>query len=87
MRAPKAFALYDLHRIKAPSYTLGMQNELNLMLDKVERLAQAVKELREENAALAARLAAAEHDNQSLVSRLAAARDRVNTLLDKLPGA
>jgi cell division protein ZapB len=64
-----------------------MQNELNLMLEKVERMALTVKHLREENAALRVRLSTYEHDNQSLASRLAAARDRVNALLDKLPGA
>lgn len=64
-----------------------MQNELHFMLGKVERLAQAVKDLRQENLALRKQLMSAQSENQSLTSRLAAARERVNSLIDKLPGA
>lgn len=64
-----------------------MQNELHFMLGKVERLAQAVKDLHQENLALRKQLMSAQNENQSLTSRLAAARERVNSLIDKLPGA
>jgi cell division protein ZapB len=64
-----------------------MQNELHFMLGKVERLAQAVKDLHQENLALRNQLMSAQSENQSLTSRLAAARERVNSLIDKLPGA
>ena len=63
-----------------------MQNELHLMLGKVERLAQAVKDLHQENLALRRQLVTVQSENQSLTSRLAAARERVNSLIDKLPG-
>jgi|GEM_PF-5034969 len=63
-----------------------MQNELHLMLGKVERLAQAVKDLHQENLALRRQLVSVQSENQSLTSRLAAARERVNSLIDKLPG-
>ncbi|MGL4574285.1 MAG: hypothetical protein ACRCV9_05795 [Burkholderiaceae bacterium] len=54
-----------------------MQTELDSMVDKVGRLAQAVKELREENQTL-------RHDNLALRTRISEATAHVDALIARI---
>ncbi|MFC3146598.1 DUF904 domain-containing protein [Piscinibacterium candidicorallinum] len=63
-----------------------MQDELEAMITRVERMADALKTARAENQALRAELASKAAEAGSLQSRLSAARDRIAHLLERLPG-
>jgi regulator of replication initiation timing len=54
-----------------------MQAELDTLVDKVERLARTVKELREENQTL-------RHDNLALRTRISEATAHVDTLIARI---
>ena len=53
---------------------------------KVERVAEFCEELRAQNHALRERIADLEKEKADLAARMTNARERLETLMDKLPG-
>jgi uncharacterized protein (TIGR02449 family) len=62
-----------------------MRAELDLLAERINRLAALTHELREENQSLRQELLGSSAEARSLKSRLDAARQRIEALIDKLP--
>lgn len=60
---------------------------LDELADRIERLVLRHDELKRTNALLENKLAAVSTERDGLKSRLTAARARIDTLLERLPGA
>ena len=65
----------------------SMRAELDLLAERINRLAALTQELREENQSLRKDLLGSTAETRSLKSRLDAARQRIEALIDKLPVA
>jgi len=61
-------------------------SQIEELTDRVERLILRYEELRRTNTLLAQQLMHVEQERDSLRSRLQAARQRVDALLERLPG-
>ncbi|MDR2165622.1 MAG: hypothetical protein LBO79_08435 [Zoogloeaceae bacterium] len=68
----------------------AMETELMRIADsvagKIEQVAQLAERLRADNAALRLRLVAVETERDKLQARTVAARERVESLLERIPG-
>ena len=64
-----------------------MDQELEALGERVERMLALVRRLSDENARLAARLAECQDSNRQLEQRISDARARVEAALSRLPAA
>ncbi|MDR0674407.1 MAG: hypothetical protein LBF93_12345 [Zoogloeaceae bacterium] len=62
-----------------------MEQKLDLLAEKIEQVSALVARLRDEKAALAERLLAAESGRTALQQSMEAARSRIEALIQQLP--
>lgn len=65
--------------------TLVMNDDLDILEQKIEQVLLLCAQLRSENHALRGQVVELEQRNQSLVSRVETARTRLEALMDKFP--
>jgi cell division protein ZapB len=63
-----------------------MDIDISSLEAKIEQVVAFCQELRAENIALRDRIASLEQDKQALTERMTAARERIETIVERLPG-
>lgn len=71
--------------MQAAFYSLGMEEELDLLEQKLALLVARSEALCDANATLRRELASAQERNRALAQRMQAASSRLDALLDRLP--